>query len=65
MGWSLLGEEPERPNHLCELFLDKEARMSYQVVVKMSPAFKATKLLKRLEDAQTAKVTNGPGQAHH
>jgi len=36
-----------------------------KVVVEMSPPFKATKFLKRLEDAQIAKATNGPGQAHH
>ncbi len=36
-----------------------------KVVVEMSPPFKAVKLLKRLEDAQIVKATNGPGQAHH
>jgi hypothetical protein len=73
MGWGLFGEEPETPNHLCEPFLDKEARMSYKDELigclkdleKIQDSLESKNRAERIEDAQITKATNGPGQAHH
>ena len=73
MGLGLFCEEPETPNHLCEPFLDKEARMSYKDVLigclkdleKIQDSLESMNRPVRLMDAQIAKPTYGPGQAHH